>query len=386
MFERWLLEKDRAILADIEAYNKDDCYSTYLLRTWLLERRMEAIESLGFNLPFRDLKSPNEPCHSEFEPLCKTCVKRREEEREEERRSDLERRLLSDVLPPQTEEEYRLMAPDRRMRYLLANLMAYHRREEKPAWWAYYDRCENVDELLEFDKEAIAGLRLQEDKPPYKLKPKDRNLVYTYTFPDQLHKMSPGDAHNPRTQQSAGTIIEIDDENNVLLLKRGGTLDDARAITELIPPGPPPSGTQRASLARIAQSFADGRLSRDWPATFDLLSGRDPRITAKAGHATTLQPERVTAESVLGVVQSLDHSYLFIQGPPGSGKSTIGSQVIADLLQRGKRVGVTSTGHKAIHHLLHMVEACMTERGKTFRGLYKHSNEQSRIRVRIAIT
>ena len=34
--------------------------------------------------------------------------------------------------------------------------MAYHRREEKPAWWEYFDRCENVDELLEFDKTAIA--------------------------------------------------------------------------------------------------------------------------------------------------------------------------------------------------------------------------------------
>ena len=32
--------------------------------------------------------------------------------------------------------------------YLLANLMAYHRREEKPAWWAYFDRCENVDQSL----------------------------------------------------------------------------------------------------------------------------------------------------------------------------------------------------------------------------------------------
>ena len=50
------------------------------------------------------------------------------------------------------------MASDRRMRYLLGNLLAYHRREEKPAWWTFFDRCENVDELLEFDKEAIGGL------------------------------------------------------------------------------------------------------------------------------------------------------------------------------------------------------------------------------------
>jgi len=33
---------------------------------------------------------------------------------------------------------------------------------------------------------------------------------------------------------------------------------------------------------------------------------------------------------------------LFIQGPPGSGKSTKGGAVIADLLVAGKRVGVVS--------------------------------------------
>jgi superfamily I DNA and/or RNA helicase len=37
---------------------------------------------------------------------------------------------------------------------------------------------------------------------------------------------------------------------------------------------------------------------------------------------------------------------------------------------------VVSTGHKAVHHLLHKVEDAMRQRKKAFRGLYKHNSEK----------
>jgi predicted RecB family nuclease len=371
MFENWLLTGDQGILDDIERYNRDDCRSTCLLREWLLERRAEAIEQFGVDLPLRAPKSPGEPCHADFVEACSKCVSRRDEAREEARRSDLERSLLANVLPPQSEQEYRDMSADRRMRYLLANLLAYHRREEKPAWWAYFDRCENVDELLEFDREAIAGLSLREEIPPAQLQ---RSNVYTYEFPDQLYKLGAGDnVVNPRNQARIGTIVSIDDDANLLELKTTASPETARAIKELIPPGPPLANEQRKALARIAASFLKGSLSKEHPATYDLLASRNPRVR----NATILQPEHVTAEAVSSVVSALDQSYLFIQGPPGSAKSTIGSKVICDLLAGGKRVAVTSMSHKAIHNLLEKVEHCMHERGGTFRGLYKHSGAGS---------
>ena len=366
MFERWLLERNQQILNDIEAYNRDDCRSTHLLRDWLLERRAEAITAFGVAFPFRPVKSPQDPCHPEFVAACKKCENRRNEEREEARRSSLERTLLEHVLSPKSEEEYRLMSPAGRMRYLMANLMAYHRREEKPAWWEYYDRCENVDQLIRRDKEAIAGLKLREDIDVRKV---ERSFVYTFGFPDQMHKIKRGEVHNPRTKQRAGTILWINDEQNLLELKTTASLEQVRAITELIPAGPPPTKAQRASLARIAASFQDESLPNEHPATYDLLANTDPRVHG-IGH---LQPEDVTADSVSAVVQALEGSYLFVQGPPGSGKSTIGSEVICDLLQSRKRVAVMSTSHNAIHNLLHKVEEVMTRRGGTFRGRYKHS-------------
>lgn len=260
------------------------------------------------------------------------------------------------------------MAESGRTRYLLANLLVYHRREDKPAWWAYYDRCENVDHLLEFDKESIAGLKLCDDVAPRSEK---QSFIYTYEFPEQQHKLGDGDEpHNPRTKGRAGMIVSLDADANRLELKTSAPLDVARTISELIPGMPPPIVEQRKALSRIAAAYVDGSLPERYGATHDLLVNRDPRLTRES---ETLQPREVTAQSVGSVVSALDRSYLFIQGPPGSGKSTIGSQVICDLLAAGKRVAVTSTSHKAIHNLLSKVEACMERRGASFRGRYKHS-------------
>lgn len=377
MFERWQQSNDRTILDDIEAYNKDDCKSTYLLREWLLARRLESLATLGLDLPFRPVKAPNALCHAEFESTCTTCVTRRSDEREDARRSDLERILLAELTTPQTPDEFAAMPEDRRSRYLLAHLLAYHRREEKPEWWAYFDRCENIDGLREFDRESIGELKLREDVAPFKAGLKDRNLTYTYEFPEQRHKMGEGDSpHDPLQHKTAGTIVRIeeDGETNTLAIKLGGGLERARELIALIPRSPLPTTAQRKALQRVAEELVAGRLAAEHPATFDLLTGRDPRVSpASARPGEALQPECVSADAVSAVVQALDRSYIFIQGPPGSGKSTKGSQIICDLLAHGKKVAVMSTGHKAIHNLLHKVEDCMGERGGSFRGLHKHS-------------
>jgi predicted RecB family nuclease len=369
MFELWLLGRDQRILADIENYNRDDCRSTHRLRDWLLDRRLEAIEKYGVDLPLRPAKAPDEPCHAEFTAACKKCVTRQKEEREEARRSDLERMLLGSIPPPQSEDEYRSMNPQARMRYLLAALLAYHRREEKPEWWAFFDRCENVDGLREFDTESIGGLTLREDIPPQEVQ---RSSIYTYEFPEQQHKLAAGgDVYNPRTRKPAGTILSLDHETRLLGLKTTASIEDARAVTELIPCPPWPANVQRDALARIARSFLDGNLFSEYPATYDLLANRDPRVVS----ARSLQPQVVDAESVSETVAALDNSYLFIQGPPGSGKSTYGSQVICDLLERGQRVAVTSNSHKAIHNLLRKIEECSAARGGSFHGRYKHTKQ-----------
>lgn len=358
MFEEWLQTGDDELRDDIVAYNRDDCRSTHLLREWLLERRAEAIATHG-EIAFRAVKQPDEPCHAEYQAGCTPCEKRRKEEREEQRRSDIEKKLLADERP---------------LAQLLAHVVAYHRREEQPEWWEFYHRLENLDELLEFDREAIAGLRLLENVEPERM---NRSYIYTYEFPDQVHKMGRGAAIDPRSGTTV-TILDVDDDNNKLRVKTTLGVDAAREIKELIPPRPIPSDPQKNALMELAEAFLKGELERRYPATYDLLSNGDPRPKGR------LQPEVVTAEAVSAAIKRLDCSYLFVQGPPGSGKSTIGSQAICDLLSAGKRIAVMSTGHKAIHNLLWKVEECMQERGQRFAGFYKHSGEESQYQSPLA--
>ena len=74
------------------------------------------------------------------------------------------------------------------------------------------------------------------------------------------------------------------------------------------------------------------------------------------------------------LVLSLDERHLVIQGPPGSGKTWASGRLIAHLMANGKRVGVASTSHKAIHNLLDAVEDAAAELGLDYRGLKKASS------------
>lgn len=369
MFERWLDEPDRTdILEDIERYNADDCRSTYLLRNWLLELRQRYVDESAVDLPYNALKRPDAPCHEPRDAAaCRQCAKDEAAEREERQRGDLERRLLAGVAIPLTEAAYRAMSRSDRERYLLGNLLAYHRREEKPAWWTFFYRCENPDQLTEFDAEAIGSLQLAEEHPPYK-QGADRHAVFTYTFPEQTHNLHRGDVYDPDSRKKAGSVVEIDDLRGLLKLKRAGGIEEARDLRAVIPRDILPTGLQQDALARVATSYLAGNLGQRHSAVLDLLRG-EPRRHGGA----TFQPESVSAEAISEVARDLADSYLFIQGPPGSGKSTVAAHVICDLLEAGKRVGVMSNGHKPVHHLLSNVERTMQRRGKRFDGLYKYS-------------
>jgi predicted RecB family nuclease len=280
-FERWLKDpENNKPLEDIERYNEEDCRSTSLLRGWLLKLRDEYITQQGIALDFKPVKHPDEPCHPEPVDACKSCAKRLSQEREEAKITDAQHALLQ--------------RKDDEIAALLAHLLSYHRREEKPVWWQFFDRCENIDQLLEFDKEAMAGLELRRDIEPF-VRKGERNKIYTFSFPDQTHHLKDKPA-DPHTRESAGEIVNIDEDSNLLQLKRGGTIDDAEKIKALIPGGPIGSDEQKKSLGRVAASYLDGSLPSLHPVTIDILRRAHPRLTNVPARAR-LQPVEVTSRA-----------------------------------------------------------------------------------------
>lgn len=352
MFETWLMNGDDAILEDIERYNEDDCRSTWLLRDWLLMLRAERNRDRDEPIPFR--KPPLDDDGTDAESP----------------RTELEGRLLNGIDAIESGAALRAVGDTVRARWLLGHMLQFHRRDQKPDWWRYFERIQNPDDLLEGDSDALAGLRLRSDVPSYKLNPKDKNFVYTYDFPPQDHHLRSKAlcAHTTKSVE----IVRIDDRTNTALVKANASV--AAQLRALIPQTPPPDRVKRAAMERIAHAHVAAALQSEHPATYDLLLAHRPRIDGATAGAP-IQPTPVSADAVASIVKRLRSSSLFVQGPPGSGKSTLGAHVIVDLIAAGKRVGIVANGHKSLHHLLHTIEAQALARGITIHGVHKASTQ-----------
>jgi predicted RecB family nuclease len=362
-FEHYLVDRDPARRAALVAYNEEDCFSTRLLHEWLLHVRREAEAAFGVPVAARAEEPPR--------PQSPAALAEAEE------LDALQRALL---------ERTADTAAHRR----LAHLLAYHRREDKPVWWAYFDRLdrEGAYDAVDEDTEALGGIELCAEvapEPDPAAKRRGGNLIYTYRYPRQQHKLGKKPV-DPVTRKSGGEVVSIDDEARQIRLKRNPAAPHPRTLI----PGPPiNTDEQKNALRRFARAVLDGSVHERYPAAWDLLRAQAPRIRgllpgARVQPALRPGAEAIAAADVAALARELDRSTLVVQGPPGTGKTFTGAHVIADLLAQGKRVGVTSTGHHAIHNLLHAVEAVVTERGRAFRGVKKCTGPDSQYASRLA--
>src|SRR5215813_3968052 len=147
---------DRAL---VEAYNRDDCVSTQALRDWLESIRANLIAG-GTDIPRPGPATAEVP----------------EEQSERQRTfANLKERLTQGIgLDPgqRTAEE--------QGRWLLGNVLEWHRREDKAAWWEYFRLCALSDEELLDEKPALSGLEFVEA-----VEGAGRTPVHRYRFPLQ---------------------------------------------------------------------------------------------------------------------------------------------------------------------------------------------------------
>src|SRR3989449_338247 len=328
-YEEWMDTRAAARLEEIAAYNEDDCRATLALRDWLVEHR------------------PDDAAWAEG-PAARLVD-------DDKQKADAQREALRQALLAGASEG----AP----RWLAAELLEYHRREARPAWWWFFARCQmSLDELME-DGEAIG--RLEPEGAPRRAK---NSLEHHFRFPAQQHKLGPGDAPiDPATGKNAGTIVALDEAAGVLVLRRGPSHASVSLPTALIPPGPYDTRAQRGALARLGDAMLAG--NGRYRALEDILARAQPRLTGGFNgpiQTTDLREQRERAAA-------LDDSYLFIQGPPGTGKTWTGARIIVDLIHRGRRVGVAATSHKAIHNLLDEIGRAALEERVRVRGYKKSS-------------
>jgi uncharacterized protein len=354
-FDEWLTRRtdpasrDDEILADLERYNRYDCESTLGLRDWLLSLRLEAQRQFSTDVPWFAGKPPPD---------------------ETPQRGDRFEAVIAALvahIPPDYDPAASGDEDPVRPYFLVRHMLAYHAREDKPVWWAFHERSatyhDDPHQLLD-DTETIVGL--VPCGPPV---PRKKSMLHTFRFPQQIHKIGVGDdVFDPATKDKVGDVFTLteDDEGHSITVLRGPTradapLPDALTLRDLARRQPVID-----AIARFAGALVEGRGSR-YAAAYDVLTRGLPRVGGRA-HGAALQPDTVNEATIGAVVDALDDSYLFIQGPPGSGKTTLAAGLITGLLGRGCTVGVTANSHASIHHLLGAIERETLERGVRLAG------------------
>jgi predicted RecB family nuclease len=357
-FEAWLQTggeagHDDEALRQIERYNHDDVVSTLLLRDWLEARRAELAEQIGGPVP-------------------------RPEPQSGEAKEDLSEALarvqavaarLTDGVPADELER----TPEQHARWLLAQLLSWHRREEKAFWWRYFllmTELTDAERLLE--REPMANLEYVDEVGKVK-----KSLIHRYQFPPQEHGIRIGlTVHDPATGKSPGTVIGLDEAACTVDLMRG-IKSEVPHPTSLVPHDFIGTKEQQASLLRIAEWVPEHGIDAVGPyrAARDLLRRLPPRAGQVAG--APLQAEGDDPVKVaVRLATALDESSLPIQGPPGSGKTYTGAQMVLALVAAGRKVGVTANSHKVIGHFLD--EILKEAKGATVRIGQKTDSEGER--------
>jgi predicted RecB family nuclease len=349
-WQAYLESGDSEELDAIAAYNEDDCFSTLALRDWLMDRRAEAETQFGVTIDALEPEPANELSDKAKEYFAKL---------------EAARAALTTGLPDDESED----EPDERAYRLAFDLLGYHRREAKPGWWDYFTRLEMTPEdLRDYDSEAIGDLTPVPGVPVEQVK---QSYVFTVEFPEQEFKLGAGSAVDD--EERGVTIVELDEEVRRVRVRRG-----KKAGTEppraLIPGTPYGTDAQVDALFRFADRIGADGLDPvgHLDSSTDLLLRRAPRFVSET---PPLAGGHVHIEVLREQVARLDNSALFVQGPPGSGKTWAGARVAVDLMRRGKRVGIVATSHKAIVNLLEEIDCCADEEGFDFRGWKKAGDE-----------
>jgi predicted RecB family nuclease len=321
----------------VESYNREDCLSARRLRDWLEERRAETEKRLGRTIPRPAARSGDAK-----ENLVELI------ERVEAVKKQLLEKLPADRNGWTKEQE---------SLWLLAQLLEWHRREEKSMWWEYFRMCDLSDAELIEDKNTLGGLRYVGEAARVK-----RSAHHRYDFPPQDHAIDRAlSVHDPKTKSGAGELVAIDEIARTIDLKRG-LASIVPHPGALIPYDFVGSEVKRESLLRLATWVVQNGVSSQGPfqAARDLLLRERPRAL-RTPIDNVVDAGQLTKETN-DLVQLLctEPSILPIQGPPGSGKTFSGARMVVEVVKSGRRVGVTAISHKVISHLLG--EACKVAR------------------------
>ena len=338
LYDNWCSTKDDKIKSDIIHYNEEDCISTGDLRDFLLKHKPEEIDWFVPKSKEKD---------EEKEKTTKT--KTKSTPKKNKKPVEVVEKEETDLI-----EKLKQSKKDRNITDKIIDLVGFHRREQKPDHWRYYDRLSKTPELLMDDNECLANclyIKEVEDEETEKTK-------YIYKFDTQNFKTKEGDTATELFEQKnygiVGKIIEEDDDSNYVEIISKNKIKPPPIFT-FKPRVSPDPDVIRDALNEFLKNYAESNNFK-YKCGLDILENNYPDvINIKKGDPIFDEKNDLISEAKQ-TVKNLNSSYLLVQGPPGAGKTFISAHMILSLIKAGKKVGVTSHSHKAINNLLRQVE------------------------------
>lgn len=321
-YEKWRETREQRLLDEIRDYNRTDCLSTQLLRDWLVRD----VRPANMNWPVLG-EVPEGGSLSNVEA-------------EDEEIGALRVRLqpVRDRL-------------GERVADLLLDLSQFHKREDKPAYWAIFDRLAQESEELLDDLECIQGLEAVGE--PVKVTAK--SFERTYSFPPQETKLRAGKSPcvKPAAMPEDVSLRSIDHEAGQLVLRRSTAKGPLPDRLDLLPPRPLRNSVLRDAVAAVTDEIIAN--SGRFPAAEHLLTRSPPLFADGLRPAGIIPADGDLPAETSRAIAAMAGTTLAIQGPPGTGKTYVSALAIVDLVRAGKRVAVSSNSHKAIGNLLKAV-------------------------------
>jgi uncharacterized protein len=309
--------------AAVRAYNEDDCRSALSLRDWLETQRAKLIAD-GVNM-LRPQPGDGAPNEKITDWLIKI--------------NALIGKLTADV-PAAPEERNQ----EQQGRWILANTLDWHRREEKAVWWEYFRLADLPAEDLLEERAGVSGLVFIGTTGGTAKAP-----IHRYRFPPQETELRGGEELRSVGGAKLGKVETISlAESTVDIKKRQDTAGlhseavfahsyvDTKVIAE--------------ALVRIGEYVAESGPVGGGPyqAARDLLLRERPRVGSEPLHLEKESP----IDAAVRLCAHLAGGILPIQGPPGAGKTFTGARMICELVRGGKKVGITANSHKVIRNLI----------------------------------
>jgi uncharacterized protein len=338
----------------LEGYNAEDCYSTAALRDWLEGERQKLVDvgqiisrpAVGDGAPSEEL------------------------DERQKKVAALVAQLTADIPFDPAER-----SDEQSARWMLAQLLDWHRRENKASWWEGYRLADLDDEDLMDERAGLAGLRFVKRLSVERGIPVDR-----YTFEKQETEVR-ADKDVYWRKPKFGEVVAVDLLARRIDIKKTRKTADVHPRALYVWDAPMKVANHENSLFELGEWVRDNEMDTGkvapgrFRAARDLLLRKPPRLLRGETIAAKLGEE--PKDTASRIACALDESVFAIQGPPGAGKTYTGARMICELVKQGKKIGITVLSHKVIRKLLdEVVEAAEEENLPGIKCLQKVKDEE----------